>query len=241
MTHTIDDEDVVDSDNDYVNKSVINYDSDSSDCKDTIEDNWNKSINSAKGFSVPRRPASLESYGSVDSGVSHPPQKHARQKRKVFSMKFSEFLSSSNRELGRLKMPMRTPDLDPPIDSKCKGKKKTSFGNNTTTRTIDDEAAVDSDKVDSDDYVDESPIDDDDNSSDREDLIEGDCRQSSITDNGACVKPPKPISSNFYTLTSWGHDIQPIKPIVYVHMVYGHGEICQPFQGANKALLNLVA
>ncbi|KAG7419357.1 Uncharacterized protein Forpe1208_v003495 [Fusarium oxysporum f. sp. rapae] len=44
-----------------------------------------------------------------------------------------------------------------------------SFSNNVMTRTIDDEAAVDSD---TDDYIDESAIDDDDDSSDWEDSME---------------------------------------------------------------------
>ncbi|KAL7755458.1 hypothetical protein ACKLNR_014556 [Fusarium oxysporum f. sp. zingiberi] len=48
-------------------------------------------------------------------------------------------------------------------------KKQVSFSNNDMTRTIDDEAAVDSD---TDDYIDESAIDDDDDSSDWEDTME---------------------------------------------------------------------
>ncbi|KAK2470717.1 hypothetical protein H9L39_16948, partial [Fusarium oxysporum f. sp. albedinis] len=48
-------------------------------------------------------------------------------------------------------------------------KKQASFSNNVMTRTIDDEAAVDSD---TDDYIDESAIDDDDDSSDWEDSME---------------------------------------------------------------------
>ncbi|KAF9770234.1 hypothetical protein IL306_012246, partial [Fusarium sp. DS 682] len=50
-------------------------------------------------------------------------------------------------------------------------KKQASFSNNVMTRTIDDEAAVDSD---TNDYIDESAIDDDDDddSSDWEDLME---------------------------------------------------------------------
>ncbi|KAM0075222.1 hypothetical protein ACKRZS_012713 [Fusarium odoratissimum] len=48
-------------------------------------------------------------------------------------------------------------------------KKQVSFSNNAMTRTIDDEAAVDSD---TDDYIDESAIDDDDDSSDWEDSME---------------------------------------------------------------------
>ncbi|EXL39311.1 hypothetical protein FOCG_18082 [Fusarium oxysporum f. sp. radicis-lycopersici 26381] len=48
-------------------------------------------------------------------------------------------------------------------------KDQASFSNNVMTRTIDDEAAVDSD---TDDYIDESAIDDDDDSSDWEDSME---------------------------------------------------------------------
>jgi len=48
-------------------------------------------------------------------------------------------------------------------------KKQASFSNNVMTRTIDDEAAVDSD---TDDYIDESAIDYDDDSSDWEDSME---------------------------------------------------------------------
>ncbi|EGU88565.1 hypothetical protein FOXB_00917 [Fusarium oxysporum f. sp. conglutinans Fo5176] len=47
-------------------------------------------------------------------------------------------------------------------------KNQASFSNNVMTRTIDDEAAVDSD---TDDYIDESAIDDDDDSSDWEDSM----------------------------------------------------------------------
>lgn len=56
-------------------------------------------------------------------------------------------------------------------------KKTASFSANVMTRTIDDEAAVDSDT----DYVDESAIDDDDDSSDWEDSIE-DSGKSSMDD-----------------------------------------------------------
>ncbi|KAF4961771.1 hypothetical protein FSARC_10109 [Fusarium sarcochroum] len=56
-------------------------------------------------------------------------------------------------------------------------KKQASFSNNVMTRTIDDEAAVDSD---TDDYIDESAIDDDD-SSDWEDSLE-ESSQSSMDD-----------------------------------------------------------
>ncbi|EXK80472.1 hypothetical protein FOQG_15015 [Fusarium oxysporum f. sp. raphani 54005] len=45
-------------------------------------------------------------------------------------------------------------------------KKQASFSNNVMTRTIDDEAAVDSD---TDEYIDERAIDDDDDSWDWED------------------------------------------------------------------------
>ncbi|KAH7464263.1 hypothetical protein FOMA001_g17449 [Fusarium oxysporum f. sp. matthiolae] len=48
-------------------------------------------------------------------------------------------------------------------------KKQVSLSNNVMTRTIDDEASVDSD---TDDYIDKSAIDDDDDSSDWEDAME---------------------------------------------------------------------
>ncbi|KAK7413353.1 hypothetical protein QQX98_007797 [Neonectria punicea] len=57
-------------------------------------------------------------------------------------------------------------------------KKQASFSTNVMTRTIEDEAAVDSDT----DYIDESAIDDDDDSSDWEDSIE-DSGKSSVDDN----------------------------------------------------------
>ncbi|KAH7161347.1 hypothetical protein EDB81DRAFT_342675 [Dactylonectria macrodidyma] len=56
-------------------------------------------------------------------------------------------------------------------------KKQASFSTNVMTRTIEDEAAVDSDT----DYIDESAIDDDDDSSDWEDSIE-DSGKSSMDD-----------------------------------------------------------
>jgi hypothetical protein len=56
-------------------------------------------------------------------------------------------------------------------------KKQASFSNNVMTRTIESEAAVDSDT----DYVDESAIDDDDDSSDWEDSVE-DSGKSSMDD-----------------------------------------------------------
>ncbi|KAI9151863.1 hypothetical protein HJFPF1_09074 [Paramyrothecium foliicola] len=56
-------------------------------------------------------------------------------------------------------------------------KKQASFSNNVTTRTIESEAAVDSDT----DYVDESAIDDDDDSSEWEDSVE-DSGKSSMDD-----------------------------------------------------------
>ncbi|RSM14661.1 hypothetical protein CEP52_001185 [Fusarium oligoseptatum] len=56
-------------------------------------------------------------------------------------------------------------------------KKQTSFSNNVMTRTIDDEAAVDSDT----DYIDESAIDDDEDSSDWEDSME-ESNKSSMDD-----------------------------------------------------------
>ncbi|KAF5985329.1 hypothetical protein FBULB1_2953 [Fusarium bulbicola] len=56
-----------------------------------------------------------------------------------------------------------------PKPSLSANKKHASFSNNVMTRTIDDEAAVDSD---TDDYIDESAIDDDDDSSDWEDSVE---------------------------------------------------------------------
>ncbi|KAJ4227180.1 hypothetical protein NW759_004549 [Fusarium solani] len=56
-------------------------------------------------------------------------------------------------------------------------KKQTSFSSNVMTRTIDDEAAVDSDT----DYIDESAIDDDEDSSDWEDSME-ESNKSSMDD-----------------------------------------------------------
>ncbi|KAG7403418.1 Uncharacterized protein Forpe1208_v016567 [Fusarium oxysporum f. sp. rapae] len=57
-------------------------------------------------------------------------------------------------------------------------KKQASFGKNAITRTIDDEAVVDSD---TDDYIDKSAIDDDNDSSDWEDSME-ESGQSSMDD-----------------------------------------------------------
>jgi hypothetical protein len=75
-------------------------------------------------------------------------------------------IGGSSEEDGSLKSAMASSRPSSLLSAR---KKQASFSNNVMTRTIDDEAAVDSD---SDDYIDESAIDDDDDSSDWEDYME---------------------------------------------------------------------
>ncbi|KAF4946172.1 hypothetical protein FSARC_14257 [Fusarium sarcochroum] len=75
-------------------------------------------------------------------------------------------IGGSSEEDGSLKSAMVTSRPGSILSAR---KKQASFSNNVMTRTIDDEAAVDSD---TDDYIDESAIDDDDDSSDWEDSME---------------------------------------------------------------------
>ncbi|KAL4729236.1 hypothetical protein ACLX1H_003650 [Fusarium chlamydosporum] len=75
-------------------------------------------------------------------------------------------IGGSSEEDGSLKSAMASSRPSSLLSAR---KKQASFSNNVMTRTIDDEAAVDSD---SDDYIDESAIDDDDDSSDWEDSME---------------------------------------------------------------------
>ncbi|VTT78627.1 unnamed protein product [Fusarium fujikuroi] len=75
-------------------------------------------------------------------------------------------IGGSSEEDGCLQSAMGSSRADPFISTH---KRQAAFGNNVMTRTIDDEAAVDSD---TDDYIDESAIDDDDDSSDWEDATE---------------------------------------------------------------------
>ncbi|RKK10634.1 hypothetical protein BFJ66_g14425 [Fusarium oxysporum f. sp. cepae] len=75
-------------------------------------------------------------------------------------------IGDSSEEDGSLRSAMASPRPNPLFSAR---KKQASFGNNVMTRTIDDEAAVDSD---TDDYIDESAIDDDDDSADWEDAME---------------------------------------------------------------------
>jgi len=75
-------------------------------------------------------------------------------------------IGGSSEEDGSLKSAMASPRPSSLLSAR---KKQASFANNVMTRTIDNEAAVDSD---TDDYIDESAIDDDDDSSDWEDSME---------------------------------------------------------------------
>ncbi|KAH7186486.1 hypothetical protein BKA60DRAFT_668203 [Fusarium oxysporum] len=75
-------------------------------------------------------------------------------------------IGDSSEEDGSLKSAMASTRPNPLLSAR---KKQASFSNNVMARTIDDEAAVDSD---TDDYIDESAIDDDDDSSDWEDSME---------------------------------------------------------------------
>ncbi|KAF5013839.1 hypothetical protein FDECE_196 [Fusarium decemcellulare] len=83
-------------------------------------------------------------------------------------------IGGSSEEDGSLKSAMAS---SRPSSLLSPRKKQTSFSSNVMTRTIPDEAAVDSDT----DYIDESAIDDDDDSSDWEDSIE-DSGKSSMDD-----------------------------------------------------------
>ncbi|EGU78246.1 hypothetical protein FOXB_11244 [Fusarium oxysporum f. sp. conglutinans Fo5176] len=73
-------------------------------------------------------------------------------------------------------------------------KKQVSLSNNVMTRTIDDEASVDSD---TDDYIDKSAIDDDDDSSDWEDAME-ESGKSSMDDNSQSTSaiPRSPVTND---------------------------------------------
>ncbi|KAG7403563.1 Uncharacterized protein Forpe1208_v016162 [Fusarium oxysporum f. sp. rapae] len=75
-------------------------------------------------------------------------------------------IGDSSEEDSSMKSAMASSRPNPLLSAR---KKQASFSNNVMTRTIDDEAAVDSD---TDDYIDESAIDDDDDSSDWEDSME---------------------------------------------------------------------
>jgi hypothetical protein len=82
-------------------------------------------------------------------------------------------IGDSSEEDGSMKSAMASSRPNPLLSAR---KKQASFSNNVMTRTIDDEAAVDSD---TDDYIDESAIDDDDDSSDWEDAM-GESGKSSM-------------------------------------------------------------
>ncbi|KAH7465108.1 hypothetical protein FOMA001_g16971 [Fusarium oxysporum f. sp. matthiolae] len=85
----------------------------------------------------------------------------------IISIKNPVFqIGGSSEEDGSLKSAVAS---SRPISLLSARKNQASFSNNVMTRTIDDEAAVDSD---TDDYIDESAIDDDDDSSDWEDSME---------------------------------------------------------------------
>ncbi|KAM5528850.1 DUF1752 domain containing protein [Fusarium oxysporum f. sp. phaseoli] len=75
-------------------------------------------------------------------------------------------IGDSSEEDGSLTSAVASSRPSSPLSAR---KDQASFSNNVMTRTIDDEAAVDSD---TDDYIDESAIDDDDDSSDWEDSME---------------------------------------------------------------------
>jgi hypothetical protein len=85
-------------------------------------------------------------------------------------------IGGSSEEDGSLKSAMATSRPGSILSAR---KKQASFSNNVMTRTIDDEAAVDSD---TDDYIDESAIDDDDDSADWEDDNSDDSGKSSMDD-----------------------------------------------------------
>ncbi|KAJ0130136.1 Uncharacterized protein HZ326_26764, partial [Fusarium oxysporum f. sp. albedinis] len=82
-------------------------------------------------------------------------------------------IGDSSEEDGSMKSAMASSRPNPLLSAR---KKQASFSNNVMTRTIDDQAAVDSD---TDDYIDESAIDDDDDSSDWEDAM-GESGKSSM-------------------------------------------------------------
>jgi hypothetical protein len=85
----------------------------------------------------------------------------------IISIKNPVFqIGGSSEEDGSLTSAVASSRPSSPLSAR---KDQASFSNNVMTRTIDDEAAVDSD---TDDYIDESAIDDDDDSSDWEDSME---------------------------------------------------------------------
>lgn len=118
-----------------------------------------------------KKPAGSELGGSCSSSEQDQNLSNSRPiipiiKKPVFQ------IDGSSEEDGSLKSAMALPRPSSLLSAR---KKQASFSNNVMTRTIDDEAAVDSD---TDDYIDESAIDDDDDSSDWEDSMEGSGKSS---------------------------------------------------------------
>jgi len=113
----------------------------------------------------PKKPARFALGGSCSS--SEQDQSLSNSKPIVPIIKKPVFqIGGSSEEDGSLKSAMASSQPGSLLSAR---KKQASFSNNVMTRTIDDEAAVDSD---TDDYIDESAIDDDDDSSDWEDSME---------------------------------------------------------------------
>ncbi|RKK67882.1 hypothetical protein BFJ69_g14100 [Fusarium oxysporum] len=113
----------------------------------------------------PKKPARFALGGSCSS--SEQDQSLSNSKPIIPIIKKPVFqIGGSSEEDGSLKSAMASSRPGSLLSAR---KKQASFSNNVMTRTIDDEAAVDSD---TDDYIDESAIDDDDDSSDWEDSME---------------------------------------------------------------------
>ncbi|KAK7570517.1 hypothetical protein V3481_019370 [Fusarium oxysporum f. sp. vasinfectum] len=113
----------------------------------------------------PKKPAGSELGGSCSSSEQDQNLSNSRPIIPIIKKPVSQ-IDGSSEEDGSLKSAMASPRPSSLLSAR---KKQASFSNNVMTRTIDDEAAVDSD---TDDYIDESAIDDDDDSSDWEDSME---------------------------------------------------------------------
>lgn len=131
---------------------------------------------------------------SIPEPASSPAPKHVQSKKPMFALGASCSSSEQGHSFDSRQLPKVIAPKKPTFqiggsseeDSSMKSsvtpfnraKKQASFSNNVTTRTIESEAAIDSDT----DYVDESAIDDDDSSSEWEDSVE-ESGKSSMDEN----------------------------------------------------------
>jgi hypothetical protein len=120
----------------------------------------------------------LGESSSCDESFSEKRQSPEMVKQAMALPKRAKFqFGGSSEEDGSLKSAMHSPRANPLLNTQ---KKQTSFSNQVVTRTIPTVAISDNDQSET-DYVDESAIDDDDDSSDWEDSVE-DSGKSSMDD-----------------------------------------------------------